>query len=76
MVASIDTEPVGSSMLVSELLEEWMRFQHSRDRSPVTLRGYQSLVDLHIRPALGAIKISEISPHQLDSLYAKCSKEG
>ncbi len=76
IVASTDTAPVGSSMSVSELLEEWMRFQHSRDRSPVTVRGYRSLIDLHITPALGAIKTSELSAHQLDSLYAKCSKEG
>ena len=53
-----------------------MRFQLSRGRSPTTLNGYQSLIDQHISPAIGLVKISELTAHHLDTLYGKCTQEG
>jgi hypothetical protein len=63
-------------MSVDQLLAEWMKFQSGRDRSPTTLRGYRSLIEHQISPAIGAIKIGELTPHHLDTLYAQCLKSG
>jgi integrase len=66
----------GTSATVEQLLEEWMRFQSNRGRSPTTLNGYKSLIDYRITPSLGTIKIGELTAHHLDSLYGKCTKAG
>ena len=66
----------GASVTLNQLLAEWMVFQSSRGRSPTTLNGYQSLVDHHIKNSIGNIKIGKLTPHQLDSLYSKCSRDG
>ena len=59
-----------------ELLQEWMRFQHSRGRSPTTLNGYQSIIDLYLTPNLGHVSLEKITAHTLDSFYAACTAQG
>ena len=76
MLAELDTKSVETTRTINYLLTEWMRFQSSRGRSPTTLNGYQSLIDHHLSPAIGLIKINDLTAHHLDSLYIKCSKEG
>jgi integrase len=71
------SEPnVRTSATLDQLLSEWMTFQKGRGRSPTTLRGYQSIIDNHIKTSLGGVKIVDLSAHQLDSLYAQCSRTG
>ena len=69
IIGAIDGDAPGTSVTLSKLLEEWMRFQSGRGRSPTTLHGYQSLIDQRINPALGAIPIERLSVHNLDSFY-------
>jgi len=69
IIGAIDGDAPGTSVTLSKLLEEWMRFQSGRGRSPTTLHGYQSLIDRRINPALGAIPIERLSVHNLDSFY-------
>jgi integrase len=76
IVAEAETVATGSSATVDQLLTEWMRFQSGRSRSPTTLNGYHSLIDHHISPSIGSIKISDLTAHHLDSLYGKCTKAG
>jgi len=76
ILAELDTKSVETKRTIDYLLGEWMRFQLSRGRSPTTLNGYQSLIDQHISPAIGLVKISELTAHHLDTLYGKCTQEG
>lgn len=74
--ADANAAATGTSATVEQLLAEWMHFQSTRGRSPTTLMGYHSLIDHHIKPALGSIKIGDLTAHHLDSLYSKCTQEG
>lgn len=76
IMADVGEVTTGSSVTMNQLLAEWMKFQTSRGRSPTTLYGYQSLIDHHIDGALGNVKIGELSAHQLDTLYGRCSRSG
>jgi integrase len=76
ILAEVDEVSTGTSATLNQLLAEWMRFQKGRGRSPTTLNGYQSLIDHHIKIALGNVKIGELTPHQLDTLYGKCTRDG
>ncbi len=76
IIAEADEAASGTSATMNQLLTEWMKFQTSRGRSPTTLNGYRSLIDHHIRDALGNVKISDLTAHRLDSLYGKCSLDG
>lgn len=76
ILAEIDEMTTGTSATLNQLLAEWMKFQSGRGRSPTTLYGYQSLIDHHISDTVGNTKIGKLTAHQLDSLYAKCSKTG
>ena len=76
VLAELGAKSVETTKTINYLLSEWMSFQSSRNRSPTTLSGYQSLIDHHISPAIGVVKISDLTAHHLDSLYVKCSQEG
>jgi integrase len=67
---------MGTSATVEQLLQEWMNFQSNRGRSPTTLNGYKSVIEYHIVPSLGTIKIADLTAHHLDSVYGKCTKAG
>jgi integrase len=76
VLVEMDEVSAGTSATLNQLLEEWMRFQTSRGRSPTTLNGYRSLIDHHIKSTLGIVKIGDLTPHQLDTLYGKCLNNG
>jgi aryl-alcohol dehydrogenase-like predicted oxidoreductase len=65
-----------TSQTLDQLLSEWMTFQKGRGRSPTTLRGYQSVIDNHIKASLGSVRIGDLSAHQLDSLYENALAPG
>jgi integrase len=76
ILSEVDQVGTGTSATLNQLLTEWMKFQTGRGRSPTTLNGYQSLIDHHIKGTLGNVKISDLTPHQLDTLYGKSSSAG
>jgi integrase len=76
LLSELDVVVAGSTATVTQLLDEWMSFQESRGRSPTTLNGYRSLIDHHISPAIGSVRIEDLSAHQLDTFYRKISNSG
>jgi integrase len=66
--------PLGSSITVEQLLNEFMAFSETRDRSPATLYSYRRTVDRLLIPAIGHIPISELTAHHLDTLYSGIQK--
>ena len=61
---------------VGDLLDQFLDHAESQDRSPTTLRKYQSIVKTVLRPELGKIKLSKLTARDLDRLYAKLSAKG
>jgi integrase len=61
---------------VGELLDRFLTFAESLDRSPTTLRKYRSIADTVIRPELGRIKLAKLSALDLDLLYGRLTKKG
>jgi integrase len=71
LVAALDVaQPVGSKMTVAALLNEFMKFSEGRGRSPKTLHEHRRTIDNFLVPAIGSIRIDQLTPHDLDSLYA------
>ena len=58
----------GADASFRTLSERWIE-QAGADLSPTTLRRYESLLRLHIHPALGAVSIHKIKTAELDRLY-------
>ena len=64
----------GTTITVGELLDRWL--DHIGDeRTPSTIAGYKSKINFRIRPAIGKVKISKLSPAELDAWYAQWRKE-
>ena len=78
ILAEIDAgvPTIGTTATVESLLTEWMSFQSTRGRSPTTLSGYRSVIDHYLVPALGQVRITDLTAHHLDSLYGKCTRAG
>lgn len=64
-----------STGTVGHLLEEWYA-QGRADWSPLTADRYRSLIDTHIAPALGAMKLSKVGPADLAQLYRRLGDAG
>jgi integrase len=60
---------------VGAWLDEWLKVQQHRVR-PSTLASYQNMIDLHVRPTLGAIPLQKLSAPDLDRLYAELLRNG
>ena len=49
----------------SEWLDEWLMMKQRGGTRPSTLRGYRWLVETHIRPSLGRMKLTKITPTEI-----------
>lgn len=61
---------------VGELLAQFLEHAKARDRSPTTIRKYESIVKNVLRPELGKIKLGKLTARDLDRLYAKLTAKG
>jgi integrase len=58
--------PVNATM--SEALDEWLRFvEQERQVKPSTLREYRSVVETHLRPAFGSIRVHDLATETIDA---------
>lgn len=58
---------LGSSMLLSSLLDRWLDEVVATQARPSTLRVYQLRVKNHIGPALGHLRLSDLTPQVIQS---------
>lgn len=63
-----------SKLSVSEWLDIWQS-EFLGDVKPRTVDSYKATVKLHIKPALGAIKLQALSAVDIQKLYNKLSKQ-
>lgn len=63
------------------LLKDWVRewldvVLPLAKRSPKTISGYRSAMNVHVLPAIGAMRLSEVTPTDLTRLYAQLTRRG
>lgn len=76
-IASLDKgiyfEP--SKITLSEWLEIWLT-DYMGDKKFLTVKHYRAQCDTHIKPALGAVKLSQLAPHMIQGFYNDLLKQG
>lgn len=65
----------GSNVGLGEAIERWL--EHAEQGlSPTTVATYRMYLKNRIRPQLGAVKLSKLTPHRLDVFYAELAAGG
>lgn len=76
-IAAIDNgdyfEP--SKMTVGQWLDIWTS-DYMGDKKYLTVKHYKAQVETHIRPALGAVKLSQLAPHVIQQFYNELLTSG
>lgn len=61
---------------VSDYLDRWLRDHVSHQRRPSTYVEYESAVRVHLKPALGTIKLQKLGPVHVEGLLSEKRREG
>ena len=64
-----------SRLTVGEWFNIWFK-TYCGDKKYLTLKQYKSMVDTHIRPALGAVKLQKLTDHQIQSFINELMVSG
>lgn len=65
-----------SKMTLSKWLDLWLE-EYTKGLKPYTLRSYKSQIEKHIKPYIGAVKVSELTSATIQTaLYNRLAKEG
>jgi len=56
---------------ISEFLDRWLGDTVAHTVRPKTLTSYKYLIDMHIKPTIGYLKLTQLRPENLQSLYAQ-----
>ena len=76
-IAAIDNgeyfEP--TKMTLGQWLDIWVK-DYMGDKKYLTVKHYKAQVEAHIRPALGAMKLSQLKPHVIQSFYNELLRTG
>lgn len=59
----------GTEETMNDLLTKWLELA-APDLSPKTVYTYRRLIERHIAPALGTLKLSKVTPARIDAFYA------
>ena len=59
-----------------QLLDRWLVECERLDLSPTTMRTYRAQIEQTIRPALGRLQLSRLTPKHLDDLYGAMKERG
>jgi integrase len=70
-----DIEAERSAPTVNDLIERFLAEHVSRKR-PHTQYDYRNVIERHIRPALGRMKVAEVAWSDVDTLHRKVTKAG
>jgi integrase len=70
-----ETVPTTAATTVGHLIDAWLAHAEP-NLGPWTIRGYRSKVENHIRPALGDLKLAQLTTARLDRFYRDLLKHG
>jgi len=65
-----------SKIKVSQFLEDWLQDYVKIHTAPRTKERYEEIVKLHLIPALGATRLSELQPQQIQRYYTIALESG
>jgi integrase len=63
-------------LTMSEYLNRWLNEVAKQRTRPMTWRGYEHLVRLHILPTLGRVRLAKLTPQHVQSLVTQKVREG
>ena len=66
---------IGTTATVGKLLDEWLGNLDRLGKARSTLETYRIHVRVHIRPALGAIRLDKLTAHHLDTYFATLAND-
>lgn len=66
----------GKPPTVDEWMDHWLAYIAARRLRPRTLDSYQTMVRLHIRPALGHHRLDRLQPEHLEAFYLALEEKG
>jgi integrase len=66
----------GLGATVNQLLDRWLEKYERMDLSPTTMRTYRSQIERTIRPRLGKVPLTQLTPKHLDDLYGAMKAAG
>jgi integrase len=65
----------GEPKTVADYLPAWLdEYGSRRGLKPRTLQRYRGLIEHHLLPALGSVRLSRLTAHQIDDLYRRLRK--
>lgn len=63
-------------LTVSEYIDQWLEVYARPKLAVKTIESYKQLLNLHVRPAIGALRLNELKPLHLQNLYAQLAQSG
>ena len=69
------TRPADSRTALGDWLELWMAAEIEPRRAETTVNGYRNIIRRHMRPALGSVRLSELTPELINGYYQWLSDE-
>ena len=67
--------PADGRTALGDWLELWMDTEIEPRRAETTVNGYRNIIRKHMRPALGAVRLSGLTPELIDRYYRWLSEE-
>ena len=64
-----------SSVSLGDWLELWMDTEIEPRRAETTVNGYRNIICNHMRPALGSVRLSDLTPELINGYYQWLSNE-
>ena len=68
--------PGASKLLVGAFLVDWLENKHKPEIAITTYRRYESLIRVHVIPALGDLKLQSVTKHHINALMAQMKTAG
>jgi len=68
--------PAAAKLTTEEFLTNWITKKHKSSIAATTYRRYASLINVHIIPALGSIKLQAISKNHVNALMLQMREKG
>jgi integrase len=67
---------INERITVAEYMNRWLHEVAKQRTRPMTWRGYEHLVRMHILPTLGRVRLAKLSPQHVHALIARKTREG
>jgi len=68
--------PEPNKVTVEQWLKTWMEEYKKNKLKPSTFHSYNQLIKLHINPRIGAKKVKDLRPSQIQKMINECYREG